>query len=122
VKEAVQADVDDPPPLLDRHAGHEAVGVDAGVVHQHLDGAVVHQRLEPFPGLLGVGNIEHHAFGRASRAPDVFDDVSRALRVIAGMYDDVHARGGQLSADRGADVAAAAGDERPLHGFSSMRS
>ena len=71
-----------------------------------------------------VGNVEGDRLGAAAGCLNVGDDSGRAIEATVGMDDDVVAIGGQALADRGADAAAAAGDEGAFHdelSFSASR-
>ena len=100
-----------------RHAGHHRVVMDAGIVDQDLDDA----RLAEFSQCgrcgLGVGDIELDRFGRSAIGLDRGGNRLCLRLVLIAMDDDVNAAGSERPANRLANGAAAAGDQRAFHGI-----
>ncbi|MDT4871619.1 hypothetical protein FQZ97_1067560 [compost metagenome] len=85
--------------------------MDARVVHQNLDRTRLGQRFQRSGGGGTVGDVEGHGFGAAAPGLDLRHEGLRLLQAPVGVHDDMVAVGGQSLADRGADAAAAAGDQ-----------
>jgi hypothetical protein len=107
VVEAVQRGAGGAGPLVERHAGERGVGGEAGGEHQDLERVVV-EAGQRAADLLAVGDVES----------DLIDDVPggaqlghEGLGARARGDGDAVSGGGEAADDRGADAAAAAGDE-----------
>ncbi len=93
--------------------------MDARVVDHDLDGPVGQQLPQRRPGPLAVGHVECHGPRAAAGGDDFRGQPLRFLQPAVGVHGNVQAVGGKPAADRRADAAAAAGDERALHAESS---
>src|ERR1700683_2070136 len=116
VEKTVHRDVDNSMPLLSGHPGKRRVIVNAGVVDENLDRAISEHPFESCAGGGGVRDIkgEHLCLSAFS------DDFGHqgAGGVYAAMRLCIHkmAVSGQATADCGADLTTAAGDECAARG------
>jgi hypothetical protein len=110
VEHGVQVGVDDGVPVLARHLQEHAVAGDAGVVDQHVDGAMLGLGLgEGLDGGVPVGHVAHAGVeGVAQRLLLVQPLVEVAGRAAAG--DDLETVLVQALADGGTDATHATGD------------
>ena len=81
---------------------------------------ILEQGCECGGGRDAVGDVEGDGFGAAAGGEDFTDDRVGLGAAAAGMDDDVMPGGGEAPADRGADAAAAAGDQGTFHGWTSV--
>src|SRR6185369_15457004 len=121
VEEAVQRNVEHGMPLVGRHPGEHRIGVNAGVVDQNLDRSGFEQPFEGHGGGGPFGDIEGDRFATAAGGYDRGDYRLSLGQAAIGVDDDMVAVGGQAPADRGADAAAAAGDQGAFHERGSLR-
>ena len=96
--------------------------MDAGVVHQYLDGADFKYLCERRATRLRIGDIEGHGFGRATGRAD-FAGHDLGLRAVAvGVHNHMQAIARQASTNGRTDAATAAGDERAHHAKAPVES
>src|SRR6478609_7750231 len=111
VVEAVDRNGDHARPLLALHAGESGVIMHAGVVHEDLDRSRLEHRFERREGCPCIDDVESH---RA--AVDVGRELPGGFEVAVSVHYHLEAVSRKTPADRRADRAAAAGDERaPSH-------
>ena len=89
--------------------------MDAGVVDQDLDRASGEEFRQRRRGRLAFGDVENDRFGTAAAGENFADDRLGLGAAAVGVHDHVAAVGGQAAADRRADAAATARNQRPLH-------
>ena len=90
--------------------------MDAGTVDDDPDRPIDQGSGERFCRCCLVGHIEGDRLRRSAGSSDVGDNGFGAIAAAISMDVDVASRNGQAAADRGADCAAAAGDDSPSHG------
>src|SRR5690606_38326048 len=82
-------------------------------VDEYLHRAGIEQRGDARGDPLIVAEVECDGFGLAAAGANLLDERAGPLDALVRMDDHVRAVGRQRATDRGADPAAAAGDERP---------
>src|SRR5579872_4003388 len=104
--------VDHAMPLLGTHPREDRVIVHACVVHQDLDWTFAQNLRERRVRRPGIRDVEGDSLCAPAAAHDFLDDPLRRLDTLMRMHIDVMAITSQPGADRTADSAAAARDER----------
>jgi hypothetical protein len=100
-------------PVVHRQLPDGAIQGDAGVVDEDVEAAVTVDHLsDDAQAVIGVAHVAVVDAGPRAAALELLEKLLRALAVGGVPGCDDAALGGEATTDRGADAAAAAGDER----------
>jgi hypothetical protein len=119
IEKTMQAHLNRQAPLFHGHPRHRRIGMNPGIVDQHLNRPGLQQVSQNTAGLCGISDIEHRSFRRTTRRMNRCDNRFRLLWMTAAVGNDMQTIIRQLPTNRLAQIAAAASHQRPFHGLTS---